>query len=331
MYGSFRGIVHNQGGETSMDNSYSRWGVKGSNEVSEGLTANYRYEENLNLGTTTLADGDRLSYVGLTGGFGTVTLGRIFSAAYNHVGVLTDRGIHNAPNLGTGGRLSNALSYSASTGPVSFQVDAYMTPNSGESVDNAQFGMTVDTGFGKVGAAFGNTQNAGKKSTKMTAVGFAIPAGGVELYASWRELKNVPAVAAVPGICGRSVEDVINRGEPSEFSGQRLATRDADMDGMSCKTANTGLTKNKFRLIKEGVVGTDEIPKDRQVHYGISGSLGDSGMSYAINGADKQDDTTPWSFNVNKDLGGGASLAFEYVDYDGAAKNESLLRLKVDF
>ncbi len=28
-------------------NGYSRWGVKGSNEVSEGLTAVYRYEEGL--------------------------------------------------------------------------------------------------------------------------------------------------------------------------------------------------------------------------------------------------------------------------------------------
>ena len=306
-----------------MDDSYSRWGVKGSSEVSEGLTAVYRYEEALNLGTTTLSANNRLSYVGLAGGFGTVTLGRIWSAAYNHVGALTDRGIHNAPNTSVASRKSNALSYSASTGPVSFQVDAYMTPNSGESVDNAQFGMTVDMGFGKVGAAFGNTKNADKKSTKMTAVGFAIPAGGVELYASWRELKNVPAVAAVPGICGRSVKD----GQ----SGQRLATRDPDADG-TCTSHNKDITKpNKFILIKEGVVGTPAIPKDRQVHYGISGSLGDSGMSYAINGADKQNDTTPWNFNVSKSLGGGASLAFEYVDYDGAAKNESLLRLKVDF
>ena len=93
-----------------------------------------------------------------------------------------------------------------------------------------------------------------------------------------------------------------------------------------------------FKLEKEGVVEKDEIPKDRQVHYGISGSLGDSGMSYAVNGADFQNDTTPWSFNVNKDLGGGASLAFEYVDYDddvdddGKKKaNEALVRLQVDF
>ena len=327
MYGSFRGIVHNQGGETSMDDSYSRWGVKGSSEVSEGLTAVYRYEEALNLGTTTLSANNRLSYVGLAGGFGTVTLGRINSAAYNHVGALTDRGIHNAPNTSVATRKSNALSYSASTGPVSFQVDAYMTPNSGESVDNAQFGMTVDMGFGKVGAAFGNTKNAGKKSTKMTAFGFAIPAGGVELYASWRELKNVPAVAAVPDLCHRI-----------QFSSMRRVTFAADDNG-GCKSYNDKLVKetpeipdaNKFKLDKVGAPGTPAKPKDRQVHYGISGSLGDSGMSYAINGADKQNDTTPWNFNVSKSLGGGASLAFEYVDYDGAAKNESLLRLKVDF
>ncbi len=324
MYGSFRGIIHNQGGETSMDDSYSRWGVKGSSEVSEGLTAVYRYEEALNLGTTTLSANNRLSYVGLSGGFGTVTLGRINSAAYNHVGALTDRGIHNAPNTSVATRKSNALSYSASTGPVSFQVDAYMGPNSGESVDNAQFGMTVDMGFGKVGAAFGNTKNAGKKSTKMTAVGFAIPAGGVELYASWRELKNVPAVAEVRGICRRPMD-------PKKLQSP-LVDRYADADG-TCMSLNKNLTdmKEHFKLEKEGVVEKDEIPKDRQVHYGISGSLGDSGMSYAINGADKQNDTTPWNFNVSKSLGGGASLAFEYVDYDGAAKNESLLRLKVDF
>ena len=190
-----------------MDNSYSRWGVKGSSEVSEGLTAVYRYEEDLDLGTATLKAGNRLSYVGLSGGFGTVTMGRIWSAAYNHVGALTDRGIHNAPNTSVASRKSNALSYSASTGPVSFQVDAYMTPNSGESVDNAQFGMTVDMGFGKVGVAFGNHKmlNDEKMQTgkeKMTAFGFSVPAGGVELYASWRENKTTtyakPRMEAIP-------------------------------------------------------------------------------------------------------------------------------------
>ena len=57
----------------------SRWGVKGSSEVSEGLTAVYRYEAALDLSLRpTLGEkgAGRLSYVGLSGGFGTVTLGR---------------------------------------------------------------------------------------------------------------------------------------------------------------------------------------------------------------------------------------------------------------
>ena len=64
--------------------------------------------------------------------------------------------------------------------------------------------------------------------------------------------------------------------------------------------ANSVPDANKFKLDKRRCApGTKAISKDRQVHYGISGSLGDSGMSYAVNGADFQNDTTPWSFNVS--------------------------------
>ena len=74
-YGSFRGGVESAGGSAHMQSFYSRWGVQGSNEVAEGLVANYRYryEEDLDLATATLADGNRLSYVGLSGGFGTLS------------------------------------------------------------------------------------------------------------------------------------------------------------------------------------------------------------------------------------------------------------------
>ena len=70
MYGSFRGIVHSQGGETSMQSNGSRWGVKGSSEVSEGLTAVYRYEAALDLSSASLGENGagRLSSLGLSGG-----------------------------------------------------------------------------------------------------------------------------------------------------------------------------------------------------------------------------------------------------------------------
>ena len=62
----------------------SRWGIKGSSEVSEGLTGVYKFETRINANaTSTNAKGgidDSQStnqlYVGLSGGFGSLTLGK---------------------------------------------------------------------------------------------------------------------------------------------------------------------------------------------------------------------------------------------------------------
>ena len=113
-------------------------------------------------------------------------MGRIWSASYNHVGALTDTGIHDAPNASVGTRTSNALSYSASTGPISFQIDA----NRANGVNKTQLGMTLDMGFGKVGAALANDKSSAVMKTDMSAVGFSIPVGSINLHASWRQNKT---------------------------------------------------------------------------------------------------------------------------------------------
>ena len=510
--------MHSQGGETSIQDSYSRWGVKGSSEVSEGLTAIYRYEEGLDLATTTLSDNNRLSYVGLSGGFGTVTMGRIWSAAYNHLGALTDTGIHNAPNQSTGTRTSNALSYSASTGPVSFQIDANMIDTnmnekeeSKRSVDMAQLGVSFDTGAAKIGLAF-KTSKTKLDSTRMSGIGLSIPVGGLNLYSSWSEKKvttfkrdsagdgivipvqeRIEIAAQTGGEVGgqEGVEPVpetpdrclivrysgakfgqeavlhptsnlplfwrteltggetrpkwdqdqhldmttTNRqeaaGEPVIRENRNDIVRHPDLKGDSPTTGddillvryavdvlkenedyknwmnnperggtfNTdkGVYENpisappKFKCPESTLLGPVNEPtgiayrvyqsavqevkevqaKDpititgqsagviegheqivvkkesypahtggsvttRHMHAGVSGPLGDTGMSFAINVANHPDSKdgigeNPWNFNVSKSLGGGASLAFEYVDYDEKYDNEALLRLKVDF
>ena len=541
--------MHSQGGETSIQDSYSRWGVKGSNEVSEGLTAVYRYEEGLDLATTTLSDNNRLSYVGLSGGFGTVTMGRIWSAAYNHVGALTDTGIHNAPNASTGSRTSNALSYSASTGPVSFQIDANMNAKEGSkrSVDMAQLGMSFDTGAAKIGLAFVNSKSE-SDSMRMSGIGVSVPVGGLTLYSSWTEKKvttfatmgkpavtasgttsvtipgreavmiaereeftipaqteididargaiEVPgeiiipdggaiatAVAATPERClivryagaefrqeqvlhptsdrplfwrtalpvgqtrpvwnqeehlaDTTTNSAIGAGDPvmrenrdvviraregdspitgEDVLGFRYATEpitrsaidpDTGLIEFSCGANSEGTQppgegetdpipfiaariyqpavsnvvgieagerdevdgargeikvseREEFTIpgqteidikasgpqIIEGTVQVVLTPADpatpektvktRHMHAGVSGPLGDTGMSFAVNVANHPDSKdgigeNPWNFNVSKSLGGGASLAFEYVDYDESDDNEALLRLKVDF
>ena len=302
-----------------MQDNGSRWGVKGSNEVSEGLTAVYQFEESIDLSSATVNDGDRLSYVGLSGGFGSITMGRIWSATYNHVGALTDYGVWSGNAGLTTGRISNAVSYAATTGPVSFQVDLVMEPNKttaaapglnadgnaveftpksydnvqDRSVDASRFGLSADTGFATVAFAGKNMATAdkmtGKKNgnKKLTAFGFSAPVGGFTVAAGWHSVNN-------------------------------------EMDDA-------------------------DDTKDKRTQFNVRGPLGDTGMSFSVNFADVDtagknmhpaDGSNPWNMHVAKSLGGGASVALEHIDHDHNkeledhakyAKSETVLQLRVDF
>ena len=153
-YGSLRGGIEFSGGETNFYDGASRWGIKGSAEASEGLTAVYRFEHKFSTSDAGQAGG-RLAYVGLSGGFGTLTLGQIWSASYIHAGVIRDfPNWYTSPD--TTGRIGNALSYSVSNDAFSMQVDAIMNgkKNTGGAIDQLEFGMTVNVGeVGKVALA----------------------------------------------------------------------------------------------------------------------------------------------------------------------------------
>ena len=57
LYGSFRAGLDFGSGDAKVSNYGSRWGIKGSNEVAEGLTASYKFETNLNLANAESAGG----------------------------------------------------------------------------------------------------------------------------------------------------------------------------------------------------------------------------------------------------------------------------------
>ena len=172
LYGSFRAGVSFGDGDAQVKNYISRWGIRGSSEVSEGLTAAYRYETNLDTANAGLSGG-RLSYVSLSGGFGTITAGQIWSAAYNHYGAKLDPTWFNGSGGGTKFRIGNALSYSSSAGDVSFQVDAV----TGEA-EHFQFGATA--ALGPIGVGFGHWNNANDDAA-FTGVAVSAGAGGVGL------------------------------------------------------------------------------------------------------------------------------------------------------
>ena len=132
----------------------------GSNEVSEGLTAVYRFEAKIDSSSATQVGGDRLSYVGLSGGFGNLSLGRVGAAGAKTGGIL-DNSFHYG-NSYTGFRTGNAVSYANSMGSVNVQLDAIMDPkkDSDGAIDEMQLGVSLSLGdVGKIAFSHVNVEN----------------------------------------------------------------------------------------------------------------------------------------------------------------------------
>ena len=146
-YGSLRGGVASTGGVESYSDGGSRWGIKGSSEVSDGLTAVYRFEHKISTTDAGQSGGGRLAYAGLSGGFGTLTLGQVWSASYNSVGAITDNSFAWG-DAETSYRHGNVVSYAVATGNASLQVDVMMDGKATmpKDIDKFEFGLTFGLG-----------------------------------------------------------------------------------------------------------------------------------------------------------------------------------------
>jgi len=139
-------VVSPEGGiddnTTDIQNVSSRFGIKASNELDNGLTATGRYE----FATQTDRRQDniaglRIGTVGISGDFGSVTVGNQWSAFYDTVGTHIDPTYTLGQSLYSsivGGpyRGSNTIKYSNSFGPIYLEVDGRLN-GSAESRDIA--------------------------------------------------------------------------------------------------------------------------------------------------------------------------------------------------
>ena len=243
----------------------SRWGVKGSNELSDGLTAVYQFEAGINAANAdTGKDNGRLSYAGLSGGFGTLVVGKVNAAAYGHAGVVVNNGyaLGGGPLLGS--KLAHAISYATSVGNVSFQVDVQANKTGGNSkkvegttmedknIDSSQFGATMLLGeSGKIALGHVNEDAADKMSNKHSHLVGQYTVGGMTLHLGMSQQKKTDDTHTVKGL-------------QTEYDAQSfsdLATYEKFL------AANSGMVKNK---------------KVKTIFYGASGSLGDTGVSYFL-------------------------------------------------
>ena len=149
-YGSIRGLIDianpaSGPSTTNISDNGSRIGLKGSKDIGNGMTVSGRWEFGANADNS--SDGiesTRLGWVGLSGGFGSVTVGNQWSTYYNTIGT------HISPTYFLGQqfqgpfRTGNTVQYSNSFGPVSISADARADDKmDGGKGDGFAFGLTV--------------------------------------------------------------------------------------------------------------------------------------------------------------------------------------------
>ena len=163
-----------------------------------------------------------MAYAGLSGAFGTVSLGQVWSASFNHVGGITD-GSWFYGNSETSYRVGNALSYAMSAGAVSLQLDAIMDgeKDTGDAVDQLEFGMSIDLGeIGKVGLAYVDKKDVHTMSKPVVVIPEAMLGGSAPQYT----------------LGGSAPQYELERGEPTSIKDAVLDLTTAevmiDADGM---------------------------------------------------------------------------------------------------
>jgi predicted porin len=164
----------------------SRWGLRGSEDLGGGLKANFTLEQGFAIDTGAEATAtlvfSRQAFVGLSGGFGTLNIGRQYDIVDNMYG------IYDA--MGSGGfTANNALSGAGNVGDYIVRQNnavMYTTPNMGGLTATAMWapGENKVVGVGAVGAG----KNVG------AMINYAN--GPLGIGAGWQSNKATSATAA---------------------------------------------------------------------------------------------------------------------------------------
>ncbi len=258
--------------------------------MSDGLSAVYKFETRIGEGAQSTAQ----IYAGLSGGFGTVSMGRMFTAGDNHVGF-----VDKSTFLGSEAGLIDAfagstVSYaSPSIGGFSFQVDAQGDRSGAQDkdVDSAQFGATMQLGENaKVGMAYvdratkgkdtplakkdpGHYDKNGKLCADPTAAGCTYSAGNAADGTAHLDDDRTAMIAGQYRIGGMALH---------LGYGQRKWDTDSTAAeyGTAAQRTAAEVTGNNYLA---GLAGGDLLDKKQKTtFFGVGGGIGDTGVSFFL-------------------------------------------------
>lgn len=172
----------------------SRFGIKGEEDLSNGLSAIYHYEFRVNAdqgGLISAATGrtQRLSYVGLNGNFGELTLGAQWSTFSNFVGTNLDPtytlGYFGYSTYSGGDyRIEESVKYSGNFGPVSVGASIQLDGNNqaDDSIDRWQVGVSYSLNSLVFAVAYDTEENTTTDSGgESTATGNSTDISGASI------------------------------------------------------------------------------------------------------------------------------------------------------
>jgi len=187
--------------------STSRWGIKGSEDLGGGLKANFLLEQAVSLdsGAGGSTGFSRQSYVGLSGGFGEVKLGKVWTA-YDDVSGTSDA-MFDSGALAPMNYVFESTNYSANPGNTVY----YSTPTFGgfagavsyALAEDPRDGVTVSTsvssfnvtyGAGPVAVQLGyqlEDNHTAANDKKFTRLGGSYDFGVVVAKATYGKVANV--------------------------------------------------------------------------------------------------------------------------------------------
>lgn len=182
-------------------NGTPRLGVKGNEDLGGGLNAIFQIETGLNSGKETATSlGDRGAFVGLSGGFGTVTMGSSVLSPSFYARASTDPSTTNNYSLvkyGGSARLDNSLNY---TSPNIFGLTfrASMVQKADNGGTKAATDLSVVYANGPLTVA-ASGYDGGYANGKGNFVGAAYDLGMVKLFANSVKVPGTAAVAYAAG------------------------------------------------------------------------------------------------------------------------------------
>ncbi|MFC0351191.1 porin [Undibacterium danionis] len=198
------------GKKMSMDSSglsSSRWGFKGSEDLGNGLKANFQLESSLNADSGTAGSlFDRIATVGLSGSLGTVNAGRQTNLAYDTLIQVDPIGVAHVgtnPNI-VFGALNNTSLY----GPFGTSVGASSATRQNNSIKYAApsvLGGIVFSGMYGFGEKAGDAQASSYMGTSAT-----FSEGGLTAVFSYSQLRDATSNVTLRAYTG-GAKFVVNK------------------------------------------------------------------------------------------------------------------------